>query len=107
MAEKALNTNGRLAPSVLGDIIRQRQQLLQYCYTEFGLRSDPALAGQIIVRLVIEQAGVVSAVTIPQHSWSGRGAERVEACIRQRILEWQFPAAERASTHEIQLIFGR
>jgi hypothetical protein len=107
VAEKALNTGGRLPPSVLGDVIRQRQQLLQYCYTEFGLHADTTLAGQIVVRLVIQQDGTVSDVTVPRHNWTGRGAEHVESCIRERVLHWQFPAAQRASTHEIQLIFGR
>lgn len=107
VAEKALNSEGRLSPAVLGDVIRQRQQLLQYCYTEFGLRGDAALAGQIVVRLVIQQDGTVSEVTVPQHHWSGHGADKVESCIRDRVLLWEFPAAQRASTHEIQLIFGR
>ncbi len=107
VAERALSTEGRLPPSVLGDVVRQRQQLLQFCYTEFGLRKDPSLAGQIQVRLVIQQEGTVSEVTVPQHHWSGHGADQVESCIRERVLHWQFPAAQRASTHEIQLIFGR
>ena len=107
IAEKALSSEGRLPPSVLGDIVRQRQQLLQYCYTEFGLRADAALAGQIVVRMVIQQDGTVSEVTVPHHSWTGHGADHVESCIRDRVLHWQFPAAQRASTHEIQLIFGR
>jgi hypothetical protein len=107
VAEKALTTGGRLPPSVLGDAIRQRQQLLQFCYTEFGLRKDPTLAGQIQVRLVIQRDGRVSEVTVRQHHWSGRGADQVESCIHDRVLHWQFPEAQRASTHEIQLIFGR
>ncbi len=107
IAEKALSTEGRLPPSVLGDVIRQRQQLLQFCYTEFGLRKDPALAGQIQVRMVIQSDGTVSEVTVPSHHWSGHGSDQVESCIRERVLHWQFPTAQRASTHEIQLIFGR
>jgi hypothetical protein len=59
------------------------------------------------VRMVIQQDGTVSEVTVPQHHWSGHGADQVESCIRERVLHWRFPAAERASTHEIQLIFGR
>jgi hypothetical protein len=107
VAEKALSSEGRLSPAVLGDVIRQRQQLLQYCYTELGLRADAALAGQIVVRLVIQQDGTVSEVTIAQHHWSGHGADKVEACIQDRVMLWEFPTAQRASTHEIQLIFGR
>ncbi len=107
VAEKALSSEGRLSPAVLGDVIRQRQQLLQYCYTEFGLHADAALAGQIVVRLVIQQDGTVSEVTIAQHHWSGHGADKVEACIQDRVMLWEFPTAQRASTHEIQLIFGR
>ncbi len=107
IAETALSTEGRLPPSVLGDVIRQRQQLLQFCYTEFGLRKDPALAGQIQVRMVIQSDGTVSEVTVPQHHWSGHGSDQVESCIRERVLHWQFPTAQRGSTHEIQLIFGR
>ena len=107
IAERALTTAGRLAPSALGDALRQREQLLQFCYTEYGLRVDPNLAGQIVVRIVIQQTGTVSDVTIAHRSWSGRAADEVESCIRKRVASWQFPSAERASTHEIQLIFGR
>jgi hypothetical protein len=107
VAERALSTGGRLPPSALGDAIRQRQQLLQFCYTEYGLHVDPNLAGQIVVRIVIQQSGTVSDVSIAHHSWSGHAADQVESCIRKRVATWQFPSAERASTHEIQLIFGR
>jgi len=91
----------------LGDVIRQRQQLLQYCYTEFGLKTDATLSGQIVVRIVIQPDGTVSDVTVPRHSWSGHAADLVESCLHDRVLRWQFPTAQRASTHEIQLIFGR
>src|SRR6185437_10881111 len=107
IAERALSSAGRLPPSVLGDMLRQREQLLQYCYTAFGLKVDHALAGQIVARIVIQQDGSVSDVSVARRSWSGRGADAVESCVRDRVSRWQFPAAQRASTHEIQLIFGR
>jgi outer membrane biosynthesis protein TonB len=106
VTEKALSSAGRLPPAVLGDILRQREQLLQYCYTAFGLRVDRSLAGQIVVRIVIGEEGTVSNVSVSRRSWSGRGADAVESCIRDRVSAWQFPTAQRASTHEIQLIFG-
>jgi hypothetical protein len=107
VTERALSSEGRLSPSALGDVIRQRQQMLQFCYTEFGLKADTTLSGQIILRVVVQPDGTASDVTVPRHSWSGHAADLVESCLHDRVLHWLFPTAQRASTHEIQLIFGR
>jgi hypothetical protein len=107
VTEKALTTAGRLPAAALGDAIRQKQQLLQFCYTEYGLHADPTLAGQVVVRIAIQETGIVSDVSIARRSWSGAAADKVEACLRERLATWQFPIADRASVHEIRLIFGR
>jgi hypothetical protein len=95
-----------LESSTVGNLVRQWEPQLQMCYTEDGLKANPALSGSIVVRVAIRNTGDVSAVEIPQHSWSAtEGAAAVEACVRGRVKGWAFPPAGSASSHDFKVLF--
>ena len=87
--------------------MKQWQPELLYCYTEYGLRAHPDLAGTAVVRVALAQDGVVGYVGIVRHSWSGEGSADVENCIRTKVATWRFPPAAAASAHEFPLSFSR
>jgi hypothetical protein len=55
----AVTVNGRLPPEVVQRVVRQNFGRFRLCY-ENGLRGNPALAGNVIVRFVIGRDGHVS-----------------------------------------------
>jgi hypothetical protein len=91
----------------VGNLVRQWQPELMYCYTEYGLRTHPTLSGSMIVRVVLLPNGSVEHTAFARRVWSGEGGEDVEACIRLRIAEWHFPPAAAGSAHDITLNFSR
>lgn len=95
-----------LASSVVGNVVRQRQPLLAYCYTAFGLATDSALSGRATMQVALNRTGEVTRADIVDRHWWGKGAERVESCVRQRVMAWRFPAAARATLQDIQLYFN-
>jgi hypothetical protein len=95
-----------LASSVVGNVVRQRQPLLAYCYTAFGLATDSALSGRATMQVALNRTGEVTRADFIDRHWWGKGAERVESCVRQRVMAWRFPAAARATLQDIQLYFN-
>jgi len=55
----ATEVNGRLPPEVIQRIVRQNFGRFRLCY-ENGLRNNPALAGRVSVKFVIDRSGSVS-----------------------------------------------
>ncbi len=53
------NVNGRPPPEVIQRIVRQNFGRVRLCY-ENGLRTNPSLAGRVIIHFVIDRAGAVS-----------------------------------------------
>jgi hypothetical protein len=95
-----------LESSTVGNLVRQWEPQLQMCYTDYGLKANPALSGSMVVRVAILNSGDVSTVEIPQHSWSATaGSAAVEACVRGRVKGWAFPPAASASTHDFKVLF--
>jgi len=108
----ATTTSGDRALTGVDDVtvrnlVHQWQPELEYCYTEYGLRSHPELVGAVVVRVTLIPDGSVSHAAVARHSWSGGGATDVENCIRARVSAWHFPPASTSSVHEIPLNFGR
>lgn len=95
-----------LASSTVGNLVRQWEPQLQMCYTDVGLKTNPALSGSMMVRVAIRSTGDVSAVEVAQHTWSApAGVPQVEACVRSRVKGWLFPPATVGSTHDFKVIF--
>lgn len=59
LREGAVSVNGRLPQEVIVRIVRQNFGRVRLCY-ETGLRANPALAGRVAVKFVIDRSGSVS-----------------------------------------------
>jgi hypothetical protein len=94
--------------SDLGDYVRGRNSQLQFCYSEYGLKVNPQLAGSVAVAVTLTSDGAVTGVDITKHTWSGPGAAEAESCIKQRINGWKFPSSERGGgTYSFSFSFSR
>jgi hypothetical protein len=96
----------KLAPSTVANLVKQWQSQLDLCYSEFGLKVNPALTGSIAVRLAIRTTGDVGAATFVHHHWSGAGGTEAESCMRARVMAWMFPPASTPSAHEFTVAFA-
>ena len=96
----------KLAPSTVANLVKQWQSQLDLCYSEFGLKVNPALTGSIAVRLAIRTTGDVGAATFVHHKWSGAGGTEAESCMRARVMAWMFPPASTPSAHEFTVAFA-
>ena len=92
----------------LGDYVRGRNSQLQFCYSEYGLKVNPQLAGSVAVAVTLTSEGSVTGVDITKHTWSGPGAAEAESCIKQRISGWKFPNSEHGGgTYSFSFSFSR
>jgi hypothetical protein len=95
----------KLAGSTVANLVKQWQSQLDLCYTEYGLKVNPALTGSIAVRLAIRPTGDVGAATFTRHKWSGAGGTEAESCMRARLMTWMFPPASTPSAHVFTVAF--
>ncbi len=94
--------------SDLGDYVRGRNSQLQFCYSEYGLKVNPQLAGSVTVAVTLTSEGSVTGVEITKHTWSGPGSAEAESCIKQRISGWKFPSSEHGGgTYSFSFSFSR
>ena len=94
--------------SDLGDYVRGRNSQLQFCYSEYGLKVNPSLAGSVSVAVTLTSDGAVTGVDITKRTWSGPGAAEAESCITQRISGWKFPSSEHGGgTYSFSFSFSR
>ena len=92
----------------LGDYVRGRNSQLQFCYSEYGLKVNPQLAGSVAVAVTLTAEGSVTGVDITKRTWSGPGSGEAESCIKQRISGWKFPSSDRGGgTYSFSFSFSR
>jgi hypothetical protein len=92
----------------LGTQVRDHQSQLRFCYDEFGLKVNPALAGSVTMALTLTGAGAVTDAKITSRTWSGPGADATEGCILQRARGWHFPASSAGGgTYEFSFNFTK
>lgn len=82
--------SGSLPSEVIKRIVRQNFGRIRMCY-ENGLKMNPALAGTVVVKFVIDRTGAVSAAA-PASSTLGDAA--VDACIVRTFSALSFPEPE-------------
>ena len=82
--------SGSLPPDVIKRIVRQNFGRMRMCY-ENGLKSNPALAGNVVVKFVIDRSGAVSTATAGS---STLGDAAVVACIVRTFSALSFPEPE-------------
>jgi hypothetical protein len=95
-----------LSAVTVANLVKQWQSQLNLCYTEYGLKVNPALTGSIAVHLAIRSSGDVGAATFTRHSWSGAGGAEAELCMREKVMAWMFPPASTPSAHEFTVAFA-
>ena len=92
----------------LGTFVRGRESQLRFCYNEFGLKVNPALAGSVTASIALTGTGSVSDVDITNRTWSGMGAGETERCIEQKVRGWHFPASDAGGgTYSFSFSFTR
>jgi hypothetical protein len=92
----------------LGDYVRGRNSQLQFCYSEYGLKVNPQLAGSVAVAVTLTSEGSVTGVDITKRTWSGPGSAEAESCIKQRISGWKFPSSDHGGgTYSFSFSFSR
>ena len=101
-------TGNRRDVGELGLFVRSRESQLRYCYQEFGLKSNPSLAGTVTVAIAMTGGGDVTGVNITNRTWGGPGASEAESCIRSKIQSWRFPASDQGGgTYSFPFNFTR
>ena len=94
-------------PATIGDFVRTRSAQMNFCYQE-ALVTNPTLAGAVAVAVTITSAGDVTQADVIKRSWSGKGTEALESCIRARVRTWKFPASDAPTgTYPFSLSFTR
>ena len=104
---------GRASPDsarrmdVLRSAIRLNLESLRGCYLA-QRRRDPGLLGQLMARMTVSANGTVERIRLRESRWSNPAlGQRVEACLEQRMLGWEFdPASGGDVTIEFPLVFG-
>jgi hypothetical protein len=79
---------GELDKDLIRRVVKRNQGQLRYCY-ERVLQRNPALAGKIVLKLVISREGTVVASTVASSTLSDA---EVEQCFAVRAKTWAFPA---------------
>ena len=80
----------------LGTFVRSRESQLRFCYNEYGLKANPALAGSVTAAVGLSPSGSVTSVNVTNRTWSGAGASETERCIAGKIRGWRFPSSDAA-----------
>src|SRR5687768_113909 len=57
--------------SELGTFVRSRESQLRFCYNEYGLKVNPALAGSVSASVTLTPSGTVSGIDVTNRTWSG------------------------------------
>ena len=92
----------------LGTFVRSRESQLRFCYNEYGLKANPALAGSVTASVGLTPAGGVTAVNVTNRTWSGAGASETERCIADKIRAWRFPSSDAGGgTYSFSFSFTR
>lgn len=87
IAPGRLVLQGALSKEEIARVVRMHWYQIRYCY-ESQLRSNPKLAGKVVVKWVIEGTGYVQTASIAETTMNN---ERVENCIARRVRRWKFP----------------
>ena len=95
------------APPALVEAVKREQSFTQFCYQEFGQKSDPTLKGGVAMVVTMGKKGIEDAKVVDD-SWSARGPGRaVNACLNEKAAQaWKpDPAALKPGDYVVQLTF--
>ena len=94
------------APAPLMEAVEREQAFSNFCYREFGLKSDPRLRGGVAMLVTVGRNGV-SAARVAADSWSSSSGKAVNECLNERAANaWKVAAGEvRPGTYQVDLRF--
>ena len=94
------------APAPLMDAVEREQAFSNFCYREFGLKSDPRLRGGVAMIVTVGRNGVTAA-RVGADSWSSSSGKAVNECLNERAANaWKIaPGEVRAGTYQVDLRF--
>lgn len=94
------------APAALMDAVEREQAFSNFCYREFGLKSDPRLRGGVAMIVTVGRNGVTAA-RVGADSWSSSSGKAVNECLNERAANaWKVAAGEvPAGTYQVDLRF--
>ena len=102
----AQRTRYATAPAALMDAVEREQAFSNFCYREFGLKSDPRLRGGVAMVVTVGRNGVTAA-RVGADSWSSTSGKAVNECLNERAAKaWKVAAGEvPAGTYQVDLRF--
>ena len=94
------------APAPLMEAVEREQAFSNFCYREFGLKSDPRLRGGVAMLVTVGRNGVTAA-RVEADSWSSNIGKAVNQCLNERAAKaWKVaPGEVRAGTYQVDLRF--
>jgi hypothetical protein len=94
------------APAALMEAVEREQAFSNFCYREFGLKSDPQLRGGVAMLVTVGRNGVTAA-RVEADSWSSSIGKAVNQCLNERAANaWKVaPGEVRAGTYQVDLRF--
>lgn len=94
------------APPELQDAVTREQSSAQFCYVEFGKKSDPGLRGNVAMAVTVAQSGVTDA-KVASSAWSGGAGNAVNRCLNERAKRaWKLaPGAVKPGKYAVRLSF--
>jgi hypothetical protein len=94
------------APAPLMEAVERERAFSNFCYREFGLKSDPRLYGGVAMLVTVGRNGVTAA-RVADDTWSSSSGKAVNECLNQRAAEaWKIAAGEvPPGTYQVDLRF--
>ena len=95
------------APQALLYVVERETSAEQFCFTEFGKKSDPGLRGNVIMAVSVNGSGVSDA-HVASSAWSGAAGSAVNRCLNDRAKRaWQLaPGAVKPGRYSVRLTFS-
>lgn len=99
-------TRYQMAPPALMAAVEREQAFSNFCYREFGLKSDPRLYGGVAMLVTVGRNGVTAA-RVAADSWSSSSGKAVNECLNERAASaWKVsPTEVRPGTYQVDLRF--
>lgn len=95
------------APQPLLDAVEREESASQFCFVEFGKKSDPGLRGNVLMAVSVGGGGITGA-RVASSAWSGPAGKAVNRCLDERAARaWKLaPGAVKPGRYSVRLTFS-
>jgi len=90
IGEKDIEGEGKMNPSVIAKVLSQHVSAFQYCYNK-ALQGNPKLSGELKVRFIIKQNGVVDGGALEFGGTASRDTS-LTSCVQRVFSRIKFPS---------------